>query len=143
MNGQKFGGCVCGNIRYQISGEPLRVTVCHCTWCQRRTETAFGIESVFNIAQVIFLGGTPTKYRHISDVSGRWLDVEFCPQCGSNIGLTLELVQDIRSIAAGTLDNPSWINAGKFPFRHVFTRSHRNWSLIPNDVEIYEEHFRV
>ena len=29
------GGCVCGSVRYVARGDPLRVTVCHCTWCQK------------------------------------------------------------------------------------------------------------
>jgi hypothetical protein len=44
---ERNGGCVCGSIRFKATGEPLRVTICHCTWCQRRTGTAFGTEVVF------------------------------------------------------------------------------------------------
>jgi hypothetical protein len=36
---QRFGQCVCGAVRYVCSGEPERVTICHCLWCQRRTGT--------------------------------------------------------------------------------------------------------
>src|SRR5471032_2664920 len=136
------GGCTCGTIRYQTSGQPLRVTICHCKWCQRRTGTAFAVESVFNIDQVRMLQGSVARYRQVSDESGRWLLTEFCANCGANIGFTLEAVPGIRTIAAGTFDNPEWISSQKQLFRHVFVRSAWDWSEIPKDVEQYEKHFR-
>jgi hypothetical protein len=136
------GGCVCGAVRYTAEGEPERVTVCHCTWCQRRTGSAFGIEAVFRDENVTVTGETLRTYRHLSDESGRWLDQQFCARCGTNIGFTLEAVPGIRTIAAGTFDDPGWLRADRQPFRHVFVRSARDWSEIPEDVEQYEEHFR-
>jgi hypothetical protein len=29
------GGCLCGGIRYQISGEPRSADYCHCRMCRR------------------------------------------------------------------------------------------------------------
>ena len=49
---QQSGGCVCGANRFMATGAPLRITICHCTWCQRRTGTAFGTEVVFDRSQV-------------------------------------------------------------------------------------------
>src|SRR5258707_8833868 len=86
------GGCICAAVRFTTTGEPSRVTICHCTWCQRRTGTAFGTEVVFNSEQVEIAGQEIARYRHISDGSGRWLDVEFCRRCGSNLGFTLDAV---------------------------------------------------
>ena len=136
------GGCVCNNIRYTISGAPLRVTICHCTWCQRRTGSAFGVEVVFNKEQIVFQSNSPSVYRHTSSVSGRWVDQHFCSTCGSNIGLTLEAVPLIRSISVGSLDDQNWSELTDLDRRHVFVRSARQWSVVPDDVDQYEEHFR-
>jgi len=136
------GGCVCGAVRYVAHGDPERVTVCHCTWCQRRTGSAFGVETVFNIEHVALAGDTLRRYRHISDESGRWLDQEFCSHCGTNIGFTLEAVPGIRTIAAGTFDDRSWITPEKYRFRYVYLRSAQGWSRLPEGVEQYEAHFR-
>jgi hypothetical protein len=119
-------------------GEPRRVTICHCQWCQRRTGSAFGIECVFDDAQVEFLGEPPREYRHTSDETGRWLDVRFCQKCGCNLGFKLEAVPGIQTIAAGTLDDPSRISAERQHFRHVFTRSRRDWSIISEQVECHD-----
>lgn len=138
----KTGGCVCGRIRYQVVGEPKRVTLCHCRWCQQRTGTGFGTEVVFDVSQITINDDLVSRYRHVSDESDRWLEQHFCSECGSNIGITLEAVPDIRTIAAGTFDNPAWLRSDQYKRRHVFTRSAQDWVLIPDNVESYEEHFR-
>jgi hypothetical protein len=81
-------------------------------------------------------------YRHVSDESGRWLDQHFCARCGTNIGLTLEAVPDIQSIAAGTFDDPSWIRSDRHAVRYRDMRSAQNWSEVPQGAERYEKHFR-
>jgi hypothetical protein len=136
------GGCVCGAVRYVTHGDPERVTICHCTWCQRRTGSAFGVEAVFKHENVSLSGDTLQNYRHVSDESGRWLDQHFCSRCGTNVGLTLEAVPEIRSIAAGTFDDPSWINANICRIRYTYLRSAQDWVNIPEGVERYEAHFR-
>lgn len=140
---ERTGGCVCGSIRFKSTGEPLRVTLCHCTWCQRRTGTAFGTEVVFDTAQVEVSGAEIGRYRHHSDESGRWLDVEFCRICGTNLGFTLEAAPGIRTVPAGAFDDPAWITAERVKFRHVFLRSRRDWSDLTPLVEQYERHFRT
>jgi len=137
------GGCVCGAIRFTAAGEPLRVTICHCAWCQRRTGTAFGTEVVYNEDQVAMTGRErASRYRHVSDLSGRWLDIEFCPRCGTNLGFTLEAAPGLRTLPAGAFDDPRWISPQRYQFRHVFVRSRREWSDLSPLVETYEEHFR-
>jgi len=138
----RSGQCVCGEVSYTVDGEPDRITICHCRWCQRRTGSAFGVEVVFNISQININDESVAVYRHHSDESGRWLDQHFCAKCGSNIGFTLEAVPGIRTIAAGTFDSQSWLESDNYSPRHVFTRSARHWSDIPDGVECYEAYFR-
>jgi hypothetical protein len=143
MAEQHEGGCVCDAVRYVTRGDPKRVSICHCTWCQRRTGSAFGVEAVFKLENVSIAGDALRTHRHVSDETGRWLDQHFCRQCGTNMGLTLEAVPDIRSIAAGTFDDPSWLKRANYAFRYVYLRSAQDWSGIPDGVERYEAHFRA
>ena len=140
---QNSGGCVCGAVRFTAVGAPLRVTICHCTWCQRRTGTAFGTEVVFESGQVLLSGDAVSLYRHHSDESGRWLDVAFCRTCGTNLGFTLEAAPGLRTLPAGAFDDPTWITPEHSTFRHVFLRSRREWSELTPLVEQYERHFRT
>ncbi|MDD9915541.1 MAG: GFA family protein [Rhodospirillaceae bacterium] len=136
------GGCVCGAVRFGATGEALRVTICHCNWCQRRTGSAFGIEVVYREDQVSVSGDTVSTYRHVSDESGRWLDVAFCGRCGSNLGFTLEAAPGIRTLPAGAFDDPSQFSPERQEFRHVYIRSRRDWSDLSDNVAVYEQHFR-
>ncbi len=137
------GGCVCGSVRYRTTGEPARVTVCHCRWCQRRTGSAFGVGAVFQSAQFELTGAAPKVYRHMSDESGRWLDLHFCTSCGTNIGFTLEWAPGVFAVDAGSFDEPAWINPDKCDFRYIYLRSAQRWSALPDAVQQYEAHFRV
>lgn len=139
---ENTGGCVCGSVRFKTAGEPLRVTICHCRWCQRRTGTAFGTEVVFNTGQVELTGDDVACYRHVSDESGRWLDIRFCRRCGSNLGFTLEAAPGLQTLPAGTFDDLEWIRADRYKFRHVFLRSRQEWPDLSPLVEAYETHFR-
>ena len=136
------GGCVCGAVRFAATSLPLRITICHCIWCQRRTGTAFGTECVFPVDAVSVQGEPLRAYRHRSDLSGRWIEQDFCAACGSNVGLRLEAVPELRSLAIGGFDDRSRIESADVPVRHVFTRSRSPVSLIPDGVETHELHFR-
>jgi hypothetical protein len=142
MSEERPGGCVCGAVRYVSVGAPVRVTLCHCTWCQRRTGTAFGTEVVFRAEQVHMSGVAPSQYRHVSDESGRWLELYFCPRCGTNLGFTLEAAAGVRTVPAGSYDDPTWLDPRQIGFRHVFTRTRRQWSDLSSHVEMFERHFR-
>lgn len=88
------------------------------------------------------ISGEIARYRHISDESRRWLEIEFCPRCGTGLGFTLEAVPGVRTLPAGAFDDPTWIQDDRYIFRHVFLRSWRDWSDLTPHVEQYERHFR-
>jgi hypothetical protein len=135
MANSREGGCVCGAARYRLKADPQVGLVCHCTWCQRRSGSAFAPIAYFNEADVEFLQGKMTKYEHRSDETGRWLRIEFCPVCGTPVTHTTELRPGLRGISAGTMEDP-------YSFRidwHIWTRSARPWVAIPEGVEVYEK----
>lgn len=92
------GGCLCGAVRYQVTG-PLRpVVYCHCTQCRRTTGH--------------FLAATAARHRDFrlsSDAQLRWYESSdaarrgFCGHCGSTLFWQAN-GRDTISIAAGTLD---------------------------------------
>ena len=128
------GGCVCGAVRYRVEGEPVRNSVCSCTFCQRRTGSAFGYGAYFNDAQVKMLRGELKTYEHRSDESGRWLRFEFCPQCGTQVTWTAEALPGVRAVGVGTLDDPRSIK----PTRFGWLRSAHPWLKPPEGVEIVQ-----
>lgn len=113
----------------------MLATVCHCTFCQRRTGSAFSEPVLFKLEQVEFSGGPLTTYEHRSDESHRWLHLEFCPRCGTTVSWTVERRPGTRGIAGGTFDDPNWLQIS----RHIWTRSAQPWTVIPPDVETFEK----
>jgi len=134
MKNTHEGGCLCGAVRYKTIGQPKRVSACSCTFCQRRTGSALGISVYFEKTNVEFLSGKMKKYKLTSD-AGRWLETEFCENCGTTVTWTLEYRPEYRGIAGGTFDQPTfWYQLQ----RYVYTRSKPAWLKIPDGIETHE-----
>ena len=129
------GGCLCGAIRYRVKGNPLGAQVCHCTYCQRLTGSAFDVEVSISEENVELTGDGLTTYEHRSNESNRWLRSHFCNRCGTTVMLTLERGPGRRVIMVGTLDDPNWVKIE----RHIWTRSAQHWMVFPQNVDCFEK----
>jgi len=138
---QHEGGCLCGQLRYVTTGQPDRLTICHCTWCQRRTGSAFGVEAPFSQDRIA-ISGEYKLWRSHSDESGRWLDRHFCPDCGCSIGFTLELRANTFLVDVGSYDDPHWIKPDNLSCRFIFMDSAQIWSNAPPWADTYAKQFR-
>ena len=119
-------------------GPPRRTLACHCTFCQRFTGGgAYLVESLYFRENVGFSGLTLSEYSHRSDRSGRHLTPQFCPRCGTTVGLTLEWNPRTQSILAGCFDDPGSVA----PDLHIFTGSARPETWLPHDVPCYRMHY--
>lgn len=127
------GGCLCGAVRFQVKQAPLRTLVCHCTFCQRMTGTSFFASSVFPLEAVEFNAGEVRRYEHTSDGSGKKIYVEFCPTCGTTIGLTYERWPDVRAVSRGCYDNPNAVDITS----NVWTRSAQSGVALPAEIECF------
>ena len=101
------GGCLCGNIRYQFSGDPLATAICHCKHCQRQGGSAFSIVSVVPSAAYAQQGDCKI-YVDTGD-SGQPVYRHFCGDCGSPIVSLVAAMPGVTIVKAGTLDDPSWL----------------------------------
>ena len=43
----RTASCACGKLTAACEGEPVRISICHCLDCQRRTGSAFGAAAFF------------------------------------------------------------------------------------------------
>ena len=129
------GGCLCGAIRYRVKGDPMRVSVCHCTFCQRRTASAFAIAVFFGEENVELTGNGLTTYEHTSDESNLKIRLQFCRRCGTTVSAILERFPNGRVIFGGTFDDPNWFKIE----RHIWTRSAQHWLVLPQNVECFEK----
>ena len=59
------GGCTCRHVRYRMTGKPLFVHACHCSWCQRETGTVFALNAMIEADRVELTGdGQPELVEH-------------------------------------------------------------------------------
>ena len=68
-----------GQLTVMTTGEPVRISVCHCLACQRRTGSAFGVQARFPRGAVTS-AGRGTRYERTAD-SGKTVTLTFCPDC--------------------------------------------------------------
>ena len=89
--------CSCGQLRVRTEGDPVRVSMCHCLACQRRTGSAFGMQARWPKDRVEITGRS-TEYGRISD-DGYERTFRFCPDCGSTVFWTNEDGPDLIAVA--------------------------------------------
>jgi hypothetical protein len=133
------GGCACGAIRYQLTGDPLIVHACHCRDCQRLTGSAFVINLWMEAQSLQASGAAPQSFR-LSGGSGKPHDVFFCGACGTTLWSRYHGAPgDFRFVRAGTLDTPDAVK----PDVHIFTRSKAPWLELPKDARAFSEFYRL
>jgi hypothetical protein len=113
---------------------PLRVSACYCTFCQRRTGGALSIHAFFEEKNIESTGDGLTTYEHHSGESGLWLRLHFCNRCATTVMLTLEKFPGLR-IITGALSTTNWIKID----RQVWTRSAQHWMVFPENVDRFEK----
>lgn len=134
------GGCLCGAVRYATASNPLRLTFCHCRFCQRVTGSAYMVEPIFEKANFAVTSGNPAIYSVASRGSGKRVTINFCATCSSKLYLAFERFPDIVGIYCGTFDDPNWFERTPRISRHIFLDSAQQGTVIPAGVRAYREH---
>jgi hypothetical protein len=98
--------CSCGQLRLTAEGDPIRISMCHCLACQRRTGSAFGIQARFPSNQVR-IEGRHSEYMRTSD-EGEGRTFHFCPDCGATVFYTVWPVPDAVSVPIGAFADPTF-----------------------------------
>jgi hypothetical protein len=127
-------------LRYETRTDPVRVTVCHCRFCQRATGSAYMVEPIFRREDVAVTRGEPSVFALRSEGSGRTVRIHFCPVCGTKLFLTFERFPDSCGVYAGTFDDPSWFPVGPENSRHIFVDMGRPDSVLPEGTPLFAEH---
>lgn len=119
--------CRCGQLNAVCEGEPVRVSVCHCLACQRRTGSAFSAQARFPEAQVTITGESRTYIRRAD--SGREVAYGFCPTCGSTVFYECEAQPGIVAIAVGAFADPTFPP----PRFSVYEARKHPWTVVLGD----------
>ena len=128
MNTSIEGGCLCGNVRYRATGEPVARSLCHCRTCRRASGAPSVAWVVFRSDDFLFLGDAPSRYNSSPDV-----ERTFCGNCGTP--LTYQRISQSQTIDAttATLDNPDAFP----PTREIWLEHRLRWESLNESMEHY------
>jgi hypothetical protein len=128
----RTGGCLCGAIRYESSGEPVFALQCHCRDCQRQSGSAYVAAVRVPAAEFRITKGTPKRYIAKAD-SGNEITRVFCPDCGSPLYVQVSTRPDLIGIRVASFDDPSWFR----PEADIFVKSAQPWDYMNPDLPKY------
>jgi len=134
------GQCLCGALRFVTKSEPLRVTFCHCKFCQRTTGSAYIIEPVFQKTDFEMTAGTPAFYPHHSEGSGKIMNIHFCATCSTKIYLSFERFADVVGVFGSTFDDPDWFERTPENTKYIFLESAQHGTVIPPGFNTFKRH---
>lgn len=129
----RVASCSCGQLRLTCEGEPVRVSICHCLECQKRTGSAFAAQARFP-RESVTIEGSATQWIRRGD-SGEPCTFHFCPLCGSTVYWEPSTMPDFVSVAVGAFADPSFPP----PYVSVYEERQHPWALAAGQLPL--EHF--
>ena len=121
------GSCLCGQVRYEISGKLFDPLNCHCSMCRKAQGAAFRSRARVQSRDfrwtsgenlLTFFESSPGNHRG------------FCRVCGSPILSKFDADESVLSLPLGPLDDDSAIH----PQIHVYVASKAPWHTISDDL---------
>lgn len=125
----RIASCSCGQLRAEVTAEPLRISVCHCLACQRRTGSVFAAQARFP-RDAVSISGASSEFVRIGD-EGTRATFRFCPTCGASVYYTLSGMEDVVAIPVGAFADPSF----PAPTVSVYEERMHGWVHMPAGIE--------
>lgn len=124
--------CSCGQLSLECCGDPMRVSICHCLDCQRRSGSAFAYQARWAEDDAVVAGEASTWTKH--NDTGSAACFSFCPRCGVSVFYRLDSMPGLIAVPVGTFADPSF----PLPEYSVFeSRMHRFLSVAAEGMEHY------
>ena len=126
------GSCLCGRVKYELSGDFQSFFLCYCTRCQKDTGSAHAANLFAKEGSLTWLQGENDirVYKHENSLHAK----SFCQNCGSALPTFADSINSVV-VPAGSLDSPLSIT----PTAKIFVDSCAVWSMNLSDVPGYKE----
>jgi hypothetical protein len=129
----RIASCRCGQLKATATGEPVRVSVCHCLDCKKRSGSAFAVQARWPKAQVAIEGVSKTFVK-VAD-SGNRGTFHFCPACGCDVYYEIDGKFDDKfnglvAIPLGAFDDPYFAR----PRFSVWEKRKHDWVEISGNL---------
>ena len=119
------GGCLCGAVRYRVSGAPRSSSVCHCRSCRLAAGAPAVGWVVFDAGHVRLLQGKPAAHHSSPNVVR-----SFCPRCGTPLSYRNADAPDEIELTTATLDHPELFP----PTREIWLEQHIAWQPVNREL---------
>ncbi|MDH5408814.1 MAG: GFA family protein [Gammaproteobacteria bacterium] len=127
------GGCLCGAVRFQISGEIRNIIYCHCSQCRKAQGSAFATNGIVEADKFVFQSGEEALTGYESTPGQTKY---FCQHCGSPIISRQAAKPDQVRVRLGTVESA----ISERPMAHIFTASKANWEVLCGELPQFEEY---
>ena len=132
-DGIRTARCCCGGLQVETTGDPGFVVACHCTECQRRTGSVFGVGAYFRKDRLSSRGTSNLYVRDAQD--GRRLRIHFCPTCGTSLYWEVDFRPDYIGVAVGTFADPQFPG----PMHSVWEESRHAWVRFGHQPDCFPQ----
>ena len=119
--------CRCGQLIARCEGEPVRISVCHCLACQRRSGSPFAEQARFP-ADKVSVSGESRQWVRLAD-SGNAVTYHFCPECGSTVWYQGGPMPEAVAVPVGAFADPDFPP----PRFSVWEARKHSWVAIPGE----------
>jgi hypothetical protein len=120
------GGCLCGQVRFEVTKPLLFAGYCHCTRCQRRTGTAAAVSARIAPGSLRVVSGEAlVKAFRPPDGFAKI----FCSDCGGALWSRSQKDPEVISVRLGAFD----ADPGIRPSYRQYVAYAAKWEPIPED----------
>jgi hypothetical protein len=126
-----MGGCLCGKVRYELSGAQLSGGFCYCEDCRKASGSHSASMAVR--ADSLVLSGETREFT-CTGGSGNPVTRVFCPNCGSHI-FSKGARPGVVMLKAGTLDDPEQFK----PMASVYVSRAPRWDTPREGLPAFPE----
>ncbi len=126
----RTASCSCGQLRLTCEGEPVRISICHCLECQKRTGAVFTTQARFP-SEVVTIEGRAAQWTRLGD-SGQSATFSFCPACASTVYWQAAGAPGFVTVAVGAFADPSFPP----PRVSVYEERRHPWALAAAELPL-------
>ena len=125
----RIASCTCSQLSVTVTEDPIRVSICHCLECQRRTGSVFGAQARFRTSATE-IKGESREYVRVGDEGNR-VAFHFCPHCGSTVYWGFKGHEEFVVVAVGAFAEPGF----PAPTVSVYEIRKHAWVGTPAQIE--------
>lgn len=125
------GGCLCGQVRFELHAEPITMRLCWCRVCQYFASGNATVNVVFP-SEALRVSGEVRDYPSVAD-SGNRMHRRFCPTCGTHLFSASEARPHLVIVRNGSLDDTSLLR----PSATIWTESAPDWAWVDESLPMH------